>query len=449
MRLLRDWTALGSALAWLLAPSFSLAATKTGDAEAAPVAPRTAAAGAAHTGKTNAEKSWNRLDLLELFAPIGGPESRWDDLSSVRTFADLQRALEELRQLVLHDAATEQEAAEGLRMLLKVFAMATNDVLQGDFRNPLFEKLDTRFRDVGAYNPDAEYDQAWIDGRYDYQLSGRLGGARYVSVTVNGSSSTASSTLVGYLDDATIRKHADSEGRFTVWLTKQKPQVDGLWIPLPAEATGVVADGVVIRQYLADRAREPLATFSIQAIGDELPPAGPMRDDEIARRIAKIAAYLVVNSTWHRTLLPQALESPNRFIDRAGSTIGGNVANSENLYHLAYYEIAPDEVLVIDFMPPPKTPFWNLTRASLWHESERFLTDPVSLTLAEITPQKDGGVRFILAHRDPGLPNWLDTFEHGRGFLIFRMVGVADHPLPKVRRMKWKDVAASERAVQP
>ena len=141
--------------------------------------------------------------------------------------------------------------------------------------------------------------------------------------------------------------------------------------------------------------------------------------------------------------MPYAMEQPNQFFDRAGTAIGGNVANNESLYHMAYYELGPDEALVLDFVPP-QSPFWNLTAASLWHESERFLTDPVSRTLAEVTPRPDGSVRFVLADRDPGLPNWIDTFEHRRGFLILRMVGVASHPLPTVRRVPWRDVTTPD-----
>lgn len=398
--------------------------------------PANAAEASAPSAAEAPEQSWNRLDLLDHLAAIGDAQSEWDGLASARSFALLQRALEEMRQLVLHDAASEQEAAEGLRMLVKVFAMAADDALEGDLANPLFRKLDPRWRDVGAYNPDAEYDQAWIDGRYDYRLSGNLGGARYVSVTVNGQAPDVSSRLIAYLDDATLRRAADAAGDFTIWLTKEKPEAPGIWIALPE-----TADGVVIRQYLADRAREPLATFSIEAVGERRPPKGPMRDEEIARRLATIATYLVVNSTWHRTLMPYAMAHPNRFFDRAGTAIGGNVANNENLYHMAHYQLGPDEALVIDFVPP-KSPFWNLTAASLWHETERFLTDPVSRTLAEVTSRADGTVRFVLADRDPGVPNWIDSHAHRRGFLILRMVGVASHPLPTVRRVAWDAVAA-------
>ncbi|MEZ4332153.1 MAG: DUF1214 domain-containing protein [Myxococcota bacterium] len=375
---------------------------------------------------------WNRLDLLDQLAAVGGSESRYDALASARGFARLQRSLEELRQLVLHDAASEQEAAEGLRMLLKVLAMAIDDTLHGDLRDPLFRKLDTRWRDVGAFNPDAEYDQTWIDGRYAYRLSGNLGSVPYVSLTVNGRSPDASSTLVGYLDDAAMRRFADADGDFTIWLTREKPAAPGGWIALPESASSVV-----IRQYVGDRRRQRLATFEIHAIDREAVPAEPMSDEQIAGRIAGIALNLAVNASWHRTLMPAALESPNRFLDRKAAAFGGNVANSENLYHLAYYELEADEALVIDF-DPPETVFWNLTAASLWHETPRFLTDPVSLTNAEVTPRADGSVRFVLADRDPGLPNWLDRVGHERGFLILRMVGITEHPLPRVRRIAFE-----------
>ncbi|MEZ4353465.1 MAG: DUF1214 domain-containing protein [Myxococcota bacterium] len=393
-------------------------------------APKDAAGGAAETAR-----AWNRLDLLDHLASIGDGTSEWGDLETARRFAQLQGAIEVLRELVLHDATSEQEASEGLRVVLKVLAMAVDDALRGDLRDPLFRRVDTRWRDVGAFNPDAEYDQAWIDGRYDYRLTGNLGTVPYVSVTVNGDPATASSALVAYLDDATLRSHADAAGDFTVWLTRRRPEAPGAWIELPD-----AANGVVIRQYVSDRDRERLATFEIHAVGPDLPPAAPMRDEELAARIVGVTRNLVVNASWHRTLMPFALDAPNRFFDRDAAAFGANVANRENLYHMAYFELDPDEALLVD-MEPPDSVFWNLTAASFWHETSRFLTDPVSRTNAEVVPGPDGSIRFVVSGRDPGRPNWLDTGGHARGFLILRMVGIASHPLPRVRKLSWEALA--------
>ena len=101
--------------------------------------------------------------------------------------------------------------------------------------------------------------------------------------------------------------------------------------------------------------------------------------------------------------------------------IGASAANRENYYQMAYYELDAGESLVIDFEPPPGITYWNLTSATFWHESHRYLTDPVSLTSSEVERRPDGAVRFLLSREDPGHPNWLKTFAHRRGFLIFRI----------------------------
>ncbi len=382
------------------------------------------------------EEAWNDTRLLEWVSTIGDRESPYDDLATVRSFELLQRSLEELKQMVLHDAKSEQEAIEGLRMILKHLAMSTRDSLDNDFRNPLFEKGDTRNRDVGAYNPDAEYDQVPIDGRHDYKLSGSLGSVPYLSITVNGAAPDRQSRMIAYLDDTAIRKHAGADGRFTLWLTREKPAEPGAWVRLPDEA-----NGVVIRQYVSNRERDRLARFAIEAVGRNRPNADQITDEELATRIAKTANAVVVGSTWHRTLLPEMLQRPNEFVAASGVAIGASAANAENYYQMAHYQLEPGEILVVDFEAPPAR-FWNLTSATIWHESHRSLTDPVSRTLEEVQRQPDGRVRFVVAERDPGQPNWIKTFGHTRGFLILRIVGVTSHPAPIVRRIAEKDLPA-------
>ena len=102
---------------------------------------------------------------------------------------------------------------------------------------------------------------------------------------------------------------------------------------------------------------------------------------------------------------------------------------------------------MIDFEPPSGIAYWNLTSATFWHESHRYLTDPVSLTSSEVARRADGTVRFVLSREDPGHPNWVKTFAHRRGFLIFRMPGVSSHRVPTVHRLQTsqlREVLSSE-----
>lgn len=389
----------------------------------------------AEEASNEGDAKWNDSNLLNWVSEIGGEESRYDDLATVKSFEMLQRTIEEVKQMVLYDAATEQEAIEGLRMILKHLASETGDTLNYDFRNPLFSKRDPRHRDIGAYNPDAEYDQAYIDGRYDYKLSGNLGTVPYVSITVNGKADSKFSRTVAYLNDMAIRKHVDADGNFILWLTKEKPKGPGAWVRLPDEA-----NGVVIRQYVANREVNELASFAMEAVGDSLPDVDGISDDEMAQRLRKSSDYLAVVSTWHRTLSPEARDKPNHFVASTGASIGASAANSDNYYQMAYYELGEGEALVVDFVPPDVV-YWNLTSATFWHESHRYLTDPVSLTSSEVTKREDGSVRFIISKEEPGYPNWIKTFAHNRGFLILRMVGVKTHPLPDVRKIPRTELA--------
>lgn len=132
--------------------------------------------GAPESGRDAADTAqWNDAALLQWVAGLADDEGRFDELATVRSFEQLQATIEEVKQLVLQDSKNEQEAIEGLRMILKHLAVTTTDTLNLDYENPLFAKRDPRNRDIGAYNPDAEYDQAFIDGRFDYKLTGDLG----------------------------------------------------------------------------------------------------------------------------------------------------------------------------------------------------------------------------------------------------------------------------------
>lgn len=375
------------------------------------------------------EGLWNKSSLLEWVSEIGDAHSPYDELESVKSFEALQASIEEVKQMVLHDARSEREAAEGLRMVVKHLASASEDWLKPDFKNPLRLKHDPRNRDIGAYNPDAEYDQALIDGRFDYKLTGNLGTVPYLSITVSGPVNGKFSEVVAYLNNEAIRKHVDADNNFTLWLSKTKPTKPGAWAKIPDEA-----NSVVIRQYVADRQKNKLAAFTIESVGASQPNVEVASDKEVAARLKRVSDYLLISSTWHRTLLPHMKNTPNQFVPSTGNDIGASAANSENYYQMAYYELAEDEVLLVD-LEPPEAVFWNLTLASYWHESHRYLTDPVSMTSSEVQRRKDGRVRFVVSQSDTGYPNWIKTFGHDRGFLILRMVGVTDNSLPIVKRV--------------
>ena len=55
----------------------------------------------------------------------------------------------------------------------------------------------------------------------------------------------------------------------------------------------------------------------------------------------------------------------------------------------------------------------------------------------------DGRVRIVLAHEDPGTPNWLDTAGHLEGILQYRYIWTRDNPEPSIRALPVDDVRAA------
>ena len=300
----------------------------------------------------------NWSSLVDWVAGIS-ETSPFDELESVKSFEQLQRSIEAVKQMVLADARTEAEAIEGLRMILKHLASSTNDSINTDLRNPLFAKRDPRNRDIGAYNPDAEYDQATIDGRYDYKLSGHVGTVPYLSVTVNGASADKFSELVAYLDDDAIRQHVGPDGGHPV-ADEGKLKAPGRWILYPTPRTPS-SSGSTSQTARATRSRR--SRSRPWAIDCPTSRRSAMRRWRSASRTPlPISSWLDVAST----LLPRC--GRPRTASSAATAIGASAANAENYYQMAYYEIGAGEALAIDFTPPD-TVYWNLTSATLWHES--------------------------------------------------------------------------------
>jgi hypothetical protein len=46
----------------------------------------------------------------------------------------------------------------------------------------------------------------------------------------------------------------------------------------------------------------------------------------------------------------------------------------------------------------------------------------------------------VVAHRDPGVDNWLDTAGHARGTMCLRWIGADEHPEPTTRVAKLADL---------
>lgn len=161
--------------------------------------------------------------------------------------------------------------------------------------------------------------------------------------------------------------------------------------------------------------------LSITAVNP--PPPPPRWDDD------RVAAALrrVINHVRSKTLdapvpeggLPSWVSTvPNQFpTPEKPGTLG--FAAADAAYSMTRFALGPDEALVIT----GRWPDCRFANVCLWNRFGQmfdYVNRPVSRNRANTVLEADGSFRMILAHQDPGLPNWLDTEGRASGSIFWR-----------------------------
>jgi hypothetical protein len=97
------------------------------------------------------------------------------------------------------------------------------------------------------------------------------------------------------------------------------------------------------------------------------------------------------------------------------------LAAADAAYSMAPYVLGPDQSLVIS----GRWPDCRCANVSLWNRHMQtfdYANRRVSLNRAQTELEPDGSFRMILAHQDPGHPNWIDTEGHPFGLVFWRFM---------------------------
>jgi hypothetical protein len=115
----------------------------------------------------------------------------------------------------------------------------------------------------------------------------------------------------------------------------------------------------------------------------------------------------------------------------AGSDSWGAV---DIAYSMGPFQLGPEEALLMEGRFPPcafaNVVLWNKQLAALEYRDRR-----VSLNRVQTKLEPDGSFRMVIAHRDPGVPNWLDTEGHRDGTVFWRFL--LPEESPRSRAAGW------------
>jgi hypothetical protein len=248
-------------------------------------------------------------------------------------------------------------------------------------------------------------------------VRGTKADAAYFSLTVYGGPSDGrySERIVGSVNDRQLSVGPD--GAFELVLSPDDPGSESTWIKLEPDAVCAIT-----RDYLIDPVRGRRMSWHIESLDPS--PQWRERDDELARRFRAAATWLVEQAK----IVPIPLGEPNRVDEPypVPTTTYGWAAG-DAAYAMGSYQLADDEALVIEGRSPACA-FWNMCLWNPFLHTYNYDYERVTINGGQIAYRPDGSWQIVVAHRDPGHPNWVSTAGHRRGRIWFRWFLPEDSP---------------------
>jgi hypothetical protein len=326
------------------------------------------------------------------------------------------------------------DRAEGFRMLTRLLRGALETHLEnGRASHPkLICTCHETIKIVGE-NPDNHYLGSSLDGRHDYRIWGTRGEAKWISFNLfsgggfGGGGPGTGSTL------HEEQMQIEDDGTFEVIVSQREHP--GNWLRSEPETRSIA-----IRQTFLDRPGQEHAELHIERLDDPGPRA-PLTPEELYLSLLYAGHYVRGVADIGAQWAVRQAQWPNVFTDEAESDLTDKFKDPQIRWHQAYFDLADDEALVIE-VTPPDCEYWMFALHNHWMETLDYVHHRTTLNCHSAQLEADGSVRVVVAHEDPGVPNWLETTGHRRGTVGVRWVGpdVVD-VLPATRVVKVADLA--------
>jgi hypothetical protein len=343
------------------------------------------------------------------------------DSEAAAALAELQQTLDQLEAGFADPKfklRTPQDFAEARRLLLHVLLHGLEAWLEADPERPFFRTFIHQHKKLLGDNPDARYFSAVIDDRHRYRIRGNLAGATYTSFTVELAPDPDGPGVGTTLNDSQFK--AGANGDYEIILSRNK--APGNWMPLPEGATSVTTRHYYEREQSINNDRLHVIPIDIENI-DPAPPRQSPDDARIAAGVRRLTAFVKGNVLTMDAENSPAWVSrvPNRFeppvIDDSNKSVG--YAAVDNVYAMAPFVLGPDQALVIRGRFP-RCRFANLVLWNRFMQTLDYETRTISLNRAQTVQDEQGNFEMIVAHRDPGRSNWLDTEGRPYGLMFWR-----------------------------
>jgi hypothetical protein len=321
---------------------------------------------------------------------------------------------------------TAEQRAAGRYLVANALQHGFQCWFDSDPARPVFHRWLSATKKMLGDNPDAVYYGAVADPAGTYRIRGNVHGACYTSFSVETGAQEGqlSKGVISTLNDTEFDIAAD--GSYEI-IASPEPQPRN-WLRLEPGAGSITT-----RHYWEwERSVAADPTFHvplwIEPVEDP-GPAPPMDDAAVAAGIQRVINFVRGATIDFPDLPPEIMpawvsKEVNRFFppeDSGESNTEIGYAAKDNDYRQCLYELELDQALIMRGRFP-RCRFGNVV---VWNH--RLQTPPyrhrrVSLNRVQTQYERDGSFEMVLAHRDPGVPNWIDAAGLRSGMIFWRFL---------------------------
>jgi hypothetical protein len=287
--------------------------------------------------------------------------------------------------------------------------------------------------------PDYRYKVCLIEGQGTYRVSGFRGTSRFVDLTV-----FTSLFSLGKTGPVSTRISLDSlelgeQGRYEFILSPQRPVgYRGQWFELDPRAIRLQ-----VRHASYDWFNEIDARMAIERL-DRPAPKPRERPEQLAAKFAKVATW--VENTVSFGIDHVRKQAQKGLINKLEPIDWGAIGGFDpkiQAYVEGLFDLAEDEALVLETELPQTARYWSFLLSDPLFATIDWMNRQSSLNGHQARIDNDGRVRMVVARRDPGVPNWLDTGDYPRGVIQVRWNECSSQPTPSIRKLKLAEVRSA------
>lgn len=345
--------------------------------------------------------------------------------------------LDVLAKTMTHD---EIDLAEGLRHLARMVRLTLFSATENNgTANPYFwPALDPHLK-MGGDNPQGLYLSAPVNGNDTFRISGTIGTARWVSCILGRSIEGIVHGLAPF-GNAIFRPDivVGPGGTFEIVVAPTRPAGALNWIESDS-----YTNSVLLRQFFGTLDDvEPMEQLTIENLSAGGHTTVPLGVEEIVEQMARAAATFSMLVPSMQSEMIGKGSAKNTFVTDVGdptSTSGGVPGGNAVT---ARWALQPDEALVVEVTPPNPCGYWDVQVGNGWYESFDYRNVFSGFTCENAHVNGDGSVIIVVAQRDPGTTNWVETDHHREGHIAIRWQLSQDNlPIPRCTVVNVDDVA--------